>query len=430
MLECTRDNQYATTSGLINANAGERREQVLGLLRKIIEKCQEEPLFLEQQPQQTNLLVSIAQLNLLPSSNSISNDRKAYLTNMMNIVQDLLTDTSLNNTNSSVDICKIESFDVSYRYEVFSGSSSPENPASSPVVPPSNVTTKDDFSLDDLANEYLQNEPTPPSSNDKANSPSESGETDLSSNDLSRNDSSSSPSTPLTNISSTLLSPVPLTDSQFDKTSLESILFSNHLSSHTAAADADEIWKEISSPFGELFCQKHVQIDAIPSKRISTCLLDRSLYERLTRLIILLPKQCVQNSAQQITIRSNDSYNRSTRTPNNHRRPPNRPSFQQNYQQSNPTPRYSNPQNPRPYGNQYYSNQQGNSSGNFVDYRSQQSNRYPPDQYYQPRGPPRNNFYNNTYQEQQQQQQQPRRRPPASNDQQQQRGTSRRGFGG
>ena len=278
--------------------------------------------------------------------------------------------------------------------------------------------------MDNLANEYLQNEPTPPSSNDKANSLSESGETDLSTDNLSRNDSSSSPSTPMTNVLSALLSPVPLTESFLVKPSLESILFSNHLSSHAAAADADEIWKERSSPLGQLFCEKRVEINAIPSKRISTCLLDRSLYERLTRLIALLPKQCVQNSVQQITLRPNDQSNRPTRFPNDQRRPTHRPSFQHN---SHQMPRYSNPQNPRPYGNPYYSNQQGNPNGNFTDRRPQQSNRYPShpvDPYYQPRGPPRNNFYDNTYQEQQQQ----RRRQPAPNNQQ--RGTGRKGFGG
>lgn len=280
--------------------------------------------------------------------------------------------------------------------------------------------------MDDLANEYLQNEPTPPSSNDKANSLSESGETDLSTDNLSRNDSSSSPSTPITNVLSALLSPVPLTESLLVKPSLESILFSNYLSSHVAAADADEIWKETSSPLGQLFCKKHVEINAIPSKRISTCLLDRSLYERLTRLITLLPKQCVQNSVQQITLRPNDQSNRPNRFPNDQRRPTNRPSFQHNSHHSNAMPRYSNQQNPRPYGNPYYSNQQGN----FTDRRPQQSDRYPwhpADQYYQPRGPPRNNFYDNTYQEQQQQQQQ-RRRPHAPNNQQ--HGPGRKGFGG
>ena len=109
MPACPRDKQYATTSALTNANTSEKCEQVLDLLRKIMEKCQEEPLFLEQQPKQTNLLVSIAQLTLLSSSNSTTDDRRAHLNNIMNIGQDLLTDSTTTNTNPSVDICKTHS---------------------------------------------------------------------------------------------------------------------------------------------------------------------------------------------------------------------------------------------------------------------------------------------------------------------------------
>ena len=242
----------------------------------------------------------------------------------------------------------------------------------------------------------------------------------------------------MTNVLSTLVSPMPLTDPLLAKPSLEFILFSNQLSSHTAAADADEIWKDNSSSFGQLFCQKLVEPDSIVTQRISTCLLDRSLYERLTRLITLLPKQCIRNSVQQITIRPNEPSNRPQRPYNNeHRRSSNRPTFQQNSYASYSTPRYPNSQNPRPY-----SNQQGNPNGQFIDRRSQQPDRYSSyagDQQYQPRGPPKGPYYNNSY-HQQPQQQQPKRRPPASqpnnqqasnqNQNQQQRGNGRKGFGG
>ncbi len=317
------------------------------------------------------------------------------------------------------------------------GPPSNENTVSPSTILPSNATTIDaegDFSLDDLANEYLQNEPTPSSLNDKPTTPSESDESDLIGNNLSTNYLSSSPSTPITNVLSSFISPALSTEPILIRPPLESILFSNRLSSHDAADDADGIWKEESSPFGQMFCRKIDEIDSTPTKRISTCLLDRSLYERLTRLIILLPKQCIRNSVQQVIIRPNEQFHRPPRSNYDHRRPPNRASFQQNSLRSPyPMPRYPNPQNPRPNSNFNYYNQQGNSNGYFVDRRSQQQqqqNRHPPpfapypgDQQYQPRGPPKNNSYNNGHQ-------QPKKNQQTNNQQQQQQRGTKKGFGG
>jgi len=343
-----------------------------------------------------------------------------------------------------------------------------ENKDTTSTVLPSDTSNNDvdgDFSLDDLANEYLRNEPTPSSSNDKPTTPSES--------DLSKNDLSSSPSTPSTNVLSGLILPPPSNESSIIKPPLESILFSNRLSSHDAADDADCIWKEDSSPFGQMFCTKIDEIQIIAKKRISTCLFDRSLYERVTRLITLLPKQCICNSVQQLSIRPNELQPRPPRPNYGNRHPSNRPSFQQNSLQSYPMPRYPPVQNIRQYSNSNYSNQQGNPNGHFIDRRSQQQNRYPPasyaqypvdqqqqqnryppasyaqypvdqqqqnrypppsyaqypaDQQHQQKGPPKNNSYNNGHQQQ-------KKKPQANNQQasnqyhQQQRGT-KKGSGG
>jgi len=220
------------------------------------------------------------------------------------------------------------------------------------------------------------------------------------------------------------------------KPPIESILFSNRLSSHDAADDADCIWKEESSSFGQMFCTKTDEIQIKATKRISTCVFDRSLYERLTRLINLLPKQCIRNSVQQPFIRHNEQQHRPQRSNNDNRRPLHRPSFQQNSSQSYSMPRYPPAQNPRPYGNSNYANQQGNPNGYFVDRRSQQQQQnryptppygqYPADQQYQQKGPPKNNSYNNGNQQQ-------KKRPPTNNqqgsNQYQQRG-AKKGSGG
>ncbi len=258
---------------------------------------------------------------------------------------------------------------------------------------------------------------------------------------------------------SALISPAISIEPILIKPPLESILFSNRLSSSDAADDADGIWKEESSPLGQMFCKKIEEIDSTPTKRISTCLLDRALYERLTRLIILLPKQCIRISVPQFAIRQNDQQYRQQRPNNGQRRPQNRPTFQQNSLQSYQPPRYGNPQNPRPPGNYNYSYPQGIPNGYFVDRRSQPQNRqpypqapypgdrypypqapypgdwhpqpqapYPGDQQYQPRGPPKNNSYNNNNNNNHQQ---PKKKPQTNNQQasNQQRGT-KKGFGG
>ncbi len=221
---------------------------------------------------------------------------------------------------------------------------------------------------------------------------------------------------------------------------LESILFSNRLSSHDAADDADRIWKEESSSFGQLFCTKPDEIQIIATKRISTCIFDRLLYERLTRLVNLLPKQCIRNSVQQPSIRHNEQSHRPPRSNNDNRRPLHRPSFQQNSSQSHHVPRYPPAQNSRPYMNLNYSNQQGTSNGYFVDRRSQQQqqNRYPPPsfvqypidqqyQQYQQKGPPKNNSYNNGNQ---QQKKKPQTNNQQGSNQHQQRGVKKGSDGG
>lgn len=113
MPACPRDNEYTASPppGFESANTGGKREQVIELLRKVIEKCQEEPLFLAQQPQQTDLLVSIAQLSLLPSSNSAT-DRRDFLNRIMTLGQGLLTNQSNTDTNSTVDLCKQSIFPI------------------------------------------------------------------------------------------------------------------------------------------------------------------------------------------------------------------------------------------------------------------------------------------------------------------------------
>lgn len=309
-------------------------------------------------------------------------------------------------------------------------------------------TADGDFSLDDLANEYLQNEPTPPSSTEKSSTPTDAitilptvtlanadgdfslddlaneylqNEPTLSSlNDrptaLSENEEPAlaflSTSAPVTNILSSLVFPPPASEPIAIKAPLESILFCNRLSSSDAADDADCIWKDHSSALGQMFCTKTEEIPVILSKRISSCLLDRSLYERLTRLVNLLPKECVRNSGQQQTIRPNEQNHRSTRGNHDGRRPPpaNRLSFQQNSAQIHN--RQQAPPNMRPsYSN--YGNQQSNPNGHYIDRRQPQQqqyyqNRYPQpnfapypmDSQYQPKGPPKNNPYNNNQQQQ------------------------------
>ncbi len=94
------------------------------------------------------------------------------------------------------------------------------------------------------------------------------------------------------------------------------------------------------------------------TKQISKCLFDCSLYERLTHLIALLPKQCIQTNIQQQSIRHNKPLRQPQPHSNNdHRRSHNRPSFQQNHLQT--------------FSPRQHTTQQENSNRNFVDRRQQ-----------------------------------------------------------
>lgn len=260
------------------------------------------------------------------------------------------------------------------------------NPDSDASVPNSVLDlTKlndDDFSLDDLANEYLQDKSSPSPSTEQSVTSTDSAECDTKLNDPNKNLLSSVPSTPGTHD----LSPS-LEDIMQIKSPLDSILFSNRLSSHDAADDADCIWKEESSELGKIFCTKIDQIETNVTKRISTCLFDRNLYDRVTHLVALLPKEYVRNSFQQFSVRPNaqNQQHRNQRYNNENRRPMHRPTFQQNLSNANsPSQRPANSQNYRQYPNP---------GGQFVDRRQQQQqqqNWYPtsqssPSQSYNPR---------------------------------------------
>ena len=432
MPACPRDNQYSSLPppGFTDDSLALKRVQLIELLEKVIDKCQREPQFVEQQPKQTDLLVSIAQFTLLSTPIS-PNDKRDFLNNIVTIAQDLLIDENqVNNdeitlsTNSSKRflLSKLLIFILSI---IYLDSPSNEDKDAALIILPSNTPNNDvdgDFSLNDLANEYLQNEPTPASSNDEKLTPrSEFGDPDLTPDDRTKN-------SPSTNVLLKLLF-----TSVSTKPQLESILFTNRLSSHDAADNADCIWKDESSSFGQMFCTRTNEIQITPTKRISTCLLDYSLYERLTRLVNLLPKQCIRNSVQQLSIRPNGPQQQRSQRPNNNnnQRPSHRPSFQQNSSQAYHMQRFPPSQNPRQYMNPNYSNQQGNMDGYFVDRRSQQQqqNRYPPplstfnpqsgDYQNQQKGPPKNNSYGGGYQPQKKKQ--PTNNQQASN----QRGTKK-----
>ncbi|CAF5018215.1 unnamed protein product, partial [Rotaria socialis] len=117
-----------------------------------------------------------------------------------------------------------------------------------------------EFSLSDLASEYLQDEPSPSTSNEKSITPTESEESgslvvDLSSHSLSS--SPASPSSPST--LAKIVLPSPSNEPLLIKPLLESILFTSRLSSQDAADEAHCIWKEESSPLGQLLCTKTIE---------------------------------------------------------------------------------------------------------------------------------------------------------------------------
>ncbi|CAF0787758.1 unnamed protein product [Adineta steineri] len=402
MPACPRADQYSSLPppGFADNNFALKRVQVIDLLQKLIDKCQREPQFVEQQPQQTDLLVSTAQYILLPTPIS-PDDKRDFLNNIIRNGQDLLNDENqMNNDEITLSINSISTLNEDKDATL----------TDLPSITPNN-DTDGDFSLDDLADEYLKNEPTPSSINDKSPPSSEQVEPELTLDELSKTYFSSSPGNDI--LSKLLFCPLS-NEPNLVKPQLETILFPSRLPSHDAADDADGIWKEVSSPFGQMFCTKIDETPTIVTRRVSTCLLDYSLYERLTRLVTLLPKQCIRNSAQQLSIRSNAQQYRSQRSNNDNRRPSHRPSFQQNSSQSYHNQRFPSGQNSRPYMNQNYPNQQGNPGGYFVDRRSQPQNRYPPPQpsfapypneHQQQKGPPKNNPHGGNNGQQQQQQQ-------------------------
>ncbi|CAF4761145.1 unnamed protein product [Rotaria sp. Silwood1] len=412
MPTCPRDDQYSSKPppGFTDDNLTLKRVQLNDLLVKVINKYQHEPQFLEEQSKETDLLITVAQLILLPSPIS-SDDKRDFLHNIVTIGQDLLTDENQVNDNEQIPTSVDSNLQLNENKEL-----------SIPVLS-SNTINNDgdgDFSLEELANEYLQNESSPSSLNEKFITPSESEAPDLTLDNLSKDFLSSSPSSTSSttnNLSNFISSPLS-NEPTVIKSPLESILFSNRLSSQDAADDADGIWKEESSLFGQIFCTKTMEIPILTSKRISTCLFDRALYERLTNLITLLPKQCVHNSVQQLSIRQNgqQQQHRPPRPNNDNRRPSNRATFQQNSSQIHSNQRFPTAQNSRSYGNSNYSYQQGNPGGHFVDRRQQQQNRYPPpssstqqfgnyhqQQQQQPQQSkhiPKNNFHGSGYQSQ------------------------------
>jgi hypothetical protein len=163
-----------------------------------------------------------------------------------------------------------------------------------------------DFSLNELAMEYLQDEPYSLVSDEK-----------LTSSCQNQPLSSVSNVTDRTNVST--ISIFPSTISQcLVQDSLASILSEQHLSSHEAADAAESVWKHTSSSFGQMLCLKSNDNKTIATKRISSCLFDWFLYERLTRLVRLLPKQCPSNShVSQYSVRGNSrgQYSQSQRAP-------------------------------------------------------------------------------------------------------------------
>ncbi|CAF2754467.1 unnamed protein product [Rotaria sp. Silwood2] len=375
MPACPSDDQYSSKPppGFTDDNLTLKRVQLKDLLEKIIEKYHHEPQFLEQQPKQIDLLIAVAQFILLSSPIS-SDDKRDFLNNIVIMGQNLLVEENQVNYNEQIP----KSIDSNPQLN--------EDKDLSITAPSSNTINNDgdgDFSLGDLANEYLQNELSP-SLNDKFITPTESEHPDLTLDNLSKDFLSCSPSSTssTTNDSSNIVSPSLSNEPILIKSPLESILFSNRLSSQDAADDADCIWKEESSSFGQIFCTKTIEIQTLVSKRISTCLFDRALYERLTNLVTLLPKQCIRNSVQQLSIRQNgqqqQQQHRPPRPHHDNRRPSNRATFQQNLSQIHSQQRFPAAQNSRQYSNLNYSNQQENPGGHFVDRRSQQQNRYPP----------------------------------------------------
>ncbi|CAF3322356.1 unnamed protein product [Rotaria socialis] len=368
-------------------NLAMKHAQLNDLLKKLIDKYQFDSETPEQQTRQTDLLVAVAQFILSP------HDKRDFLSNVVTIGQDLLTNEYSMNRSEEIPLTMNSNHQTN------------QDKDETILVPTSNAINSDngdgEFSLSDLASEYLQDEPSPSTSNEKSITPTESEESgslvvDLSSHSLSS--SPASPSSPST--LAKIVLPSPSNEPLLIKPPLESILFTSRLSSQDAADEAHCIWKEESSPLGQLLCTKTIETQTQITKRVSTCLFDRNLYERLTHLIRLLPKQCIRSNVQQFSIRQNSQQQQQQHKPhrsnNDNRRPSHRATFQQNLSQVNsPIQGFPGAQNSRQYVNANYSNQQGNPGGYFVDRRQpqqQQHNRYPPP-------PAATQHYGNQYQQ-------------------------------
>lgn len=77
--------------GFSDTNVSVKRRNLVELLQQIIDKCQHEPTFLDQQSKHIDLLISVAQLTLV-STPMIAEHRRAFLTNILTVGQDLLSD--------------------------------------------------------------------------------------------------------------------------------------------------------------------------------------------------------------------------------------------------------------------------------------------------------------------------------------------------
>ncbi|CAF4129618.1 unnamed protein product, partial [Rotaria magnacalcarata] len=325
MLTGPRDDLYSSEPpppppGFTDDNLTMKRVHLNDLLKELIDKYQFDSQTLEQQSRQTDLLVAVAQFILSP------HDKRDFLSNVVTIGQDLLTNEYSMNKSEEIPITMNSNHQTN------------QNKDETILILASNTINNDDgdgeFSLSDLASEYLQDESSPSTSNEKSITPTESEESGSLVADLSNHSLSSSPASPST--LTKIVLPSPSNEPLLIKPPLESILFTSRLSSQDAADEAHCIWKEEASPLGQLFCTKTIETQTQITKRVSTCLFDRNLYERLAHLIRLLPKQCIRNNVQQFSIRQNNQQQQQQkpqRSNNDNRRSFHRATFQQNSSQ-------------------------------------------------------------------------------------------------
>ena len=97
MPACPRDNNYASLAppGFTQNDAALKRVQLVELLQKIIEKCQREPQFIDEQSKQAELLIATAQYALLPTSNP-TDEKRELVQRMIAIGQELWAHESQN----------------------------------------------------------------------------------------------------------------------------------------------------------------------------------------------------------------------------------------------------------------------------------------------------------------------------------------------